>query len=431
VTPDELLRRLLRFPTVNPPGAEAECIRFLAGLLHERGVDSRLLALDPQRPNLLARLQGRGEAPPLLLYGHVDVVPVEGQLWTAEPFAGTERDGFIWGRGAIDMKAGVAMLVSAFLAAAAGREPPPGDLVLCLVSDEEAGGVLGTRFLVEQHAGEFAGVRHAVGELGGISMPLGGRRLYPVMVAEKQSCRVTATVRGPGGHGSLPMRGGAMAGLGEMVTRLDRNRLPMRVTPPVKLMLQAIAEAVPDLSGVLSSLLDPAQADATVDALGAPGRLFDALLHDTLNATIVRGGTAVNVIPAEIQVEMDARLVPGATPDELLEELREVAGADVELAVDRFDPGPSSVDMSAFDVFAGVLREADPEGAPVPMVLSGVTDGRFFARLGIQTYGFLPMRFPPDLDFSALIHAADERVPVGEVAWGAERIGEAIARYRG
>jgi len=222
-----------------------------------------------------------------------------------------------------------------------------------------------------------------------------------------------------------------MARLGELLTRLDQRRLPVRVTPPVQSMLQAIAEAVPDLSGVLLTLLDPAQTDATIDALGASGRLFDALLHDTVNATIVRGGTSVNVIPAEIQVEMDARLVPGAAPDELLRELREVAGPDVELAVDRFDPGPSTVDMSAFEVFAGVLREADPEGAPVPMVLGGVTDGRFFARLGIQTYGFLPMRFPPDLDFSPLIHAADERVPVGEVGWGAERIGEAIARYRG
>jgi len=431
VTPDALLQRLLQFPTVNPPGGEADCLKFLAELLRERGLEARLLALDPQRPNLLARLPGRGEGPPLLLYGHVDVVPVEGQRWTVDPFAGAEREGFIWGRGAIDMKAGVAMLTAAFMAAAAGPEPPPGDLVLCLVCDEEAGGVQGARFLVEQHAAEFAGVRHAVGELGGISMPLGGRRLYPIMVAEKQSCRLTATLRGPGGHGSLPMRGAAMARLGELLTRLDQRRLPVRVTPPVQSMLQAIAEAVPDLSGVLLTLLDPAQTDATIDALGASGRLFDALLHDTVNATIVRGGTSVNVIPAEIQVEMDARLVPGAAPDELLRELREVAGPDVELAVDRFDPGPSTVDMSAFEVFAGVLREADPEGAPVPMVLGGVTDGRFFARLGIQTYGFLPMRFPPDLDFSPLIHAADERVPVGEVGWGAERIGEAIARYRG
>lgn len=431
MTPAALLQRLLGFQTVNPPGAEAECIGFLAGLLRAGGVEPRLLAVDAQRPNLLARLPGRGEAPPLLLYGHVDVVPVEGQHWTADPFAGAERDGFIWGRGAIDMKSGVAMLTSAFLAAAAGAEPPPGDLVLCLVSDEEAGGTQGARFLVEQHAAEFAGVRHAVGELGGISIQLGGRRLYPVMVAEKQSCRVTATLRGPGGHGSLPMRGGAMARLGELLTRLDGTRLPLRVTPPVELMLQAIAEAVPDLAGVLTALLDAARTDAGLDALGPAGHLFDALLHDTANATLVRGGTTVNVIPAEIEVQMDGRLVPGATADELLRELGQVVGPDVELAVDRFDPGPAAVDMSAYELFADVLRDADPQGAPVPMVLSGVTDGRFFARLGIQTYGFLPMRFPPDLDFSTLIHAADERVPVGEVGWGADRIGDAIARYRG
>jgi acetylornithine deacetylase/succinyl-diaminopimelate desuccinylase-like protein len=329
------------------------------------------------------------------------------------------------------MKSGVAMLTAAFLAAAGAPEPPPGDLLLCLVSDEEAGGVQGARFLVERHAAEFEGVRHAVGEFGGFSMQLGGRRLYPVMVAEKQSCRVTATLRGPGGHGSLPLRGGAMARLGALVTALDGNRLPVRVTPPVTQMVEAIAEAVPDLDGVLRSLLDAGQTDAGLDALGGFGRLFDALLHDTVNATIVRGGTTLNVIPAEIQVEMDGRLVPGATPDELQRELRELLGPDVELAVDRFDPGPAGVDMSAFEVFAGVLRDADPAGSPVPLVLSGVTDGRFFARLGIQTYGFLPMRLPPELDFTALIHAADERVPMSEVAWGAERISEAIERYRG
>jgi acetylornithine deacetylase/succinyl-diaminopimelate desuccinylase-like protein len=195
--------------------------------------------------------------------------------------------------------------------------------------------------------------------------------------------------------------------------------------------------------------------DAVVSALRFEGDVL-VQTHDAFTVAYARTGlevhgqegsiVAVDVMTAdpggrvtlrdrsgerEIQVEMDARLVPGAAPDELLRELREVAGPDVELAVDRFDPGPSTVDMSAFEVFAGVLREADPEGAPVPMVLGGVTDGRFFARLGIQTYGFLPMRFPPDLDFSPLIHAADERVPVGEVGWGAERIGEAIARYRG
>ena len=431
MSPEELLQQLVRFDTTNPPGREAACIEFLREVLAEAGVTAELLALDPERPNLVARLPGRGEAPPLLLYGHVDVVPTAGQGWTSDPFAAEVRDGFIWGRGTIDMKGGVAMLVSAFLRAAAGP-PPPGDLVLCVVADEEAGGVFGARFLVEEHGDRFQGIRHALGEFGGFSMTLGGHRFYPVMVAEKQACRVTATVRGPGGHGSLPMRGGAMARLGSMLTVLDSARLPVHVTPPVQAMVEAIADALePGLAGIARSLLDPEKTDATIDLLGVTGRMFDALLHNTVNATIVRGGTKVNVIPGEVEVEMDGRILPGQAPDDLLRELRALLGPDVELRVDQFDPGPEAVDLSAFETLAAVLRDADPGATPVPMVLTGVTDARFFSRLGIQTYGFLPMRFPDDLDFLALIHAADERVPVGEVEWGADRVAEAIARYRG
>ena len=432
MTPEELLQQLVRFDTTNPPGREAACVGFLRELLAGSGVEAELLALDPERPNLVARLRGRGEAPPLLLYGHVDVVPTAGQDWSADPFAAEVRDGFVWGRGSIDMKGGVAMLVSAFLRAAAAPEPPPGDLVLCVVADEEAGGVYGARFLAERHAERFAGIRHALGEFGGFSMTLAGHRFYPVMVAEKQACRVTATVRGPGGHGSIPMRGGAMARLGSMLTVLDAARLPVHVTPEVAAMIEAIAAALePEMGTIARSLLDPGKTDGTLDLLGPTGRMFDALLHNTVNATIVRGGTKVNVIPGELEVELDGRILPGQSPDNLLRELGALLGPEVELRFDQFDPGPPSVDLSAFEMLAGVLRDADPEATPVPMVLTGVTDARFFSRLGIQTYGFLPMRFPADLDFLALVHAADERVPVGEVAWGTDRVAEAISRYRG
>jgi acetylornithine deacetylase/succinyl-diaminopimelate desuccinylase-like protein len=432
VNPAELLKQLVRFDTTNPPGREADCIGFLREHLQAHGVDSRLFARDPERPNLLARVRGRGEAPPLLLYGHVDVVPTADQDWSADPFAADERDGYLWGRGTIDMKGGVAMLTAAFLRAATAPQPPPGDLLLCVVSDEEAGSVFGARFLVEEHAREFDGIRHALGEFGGFSMHLAGHRFFPIMVAEKQALRVKATLRGPGGHGSMPLRGGAMARLGAMLTALDSSRLPVHVTPAVRTMVQAIAAALDEGTGALvRGLLDPAATDATLDALGAPGRTLDALLHNTVNATIVHGGSKVNVIPGAIEVELDGRILPGQAPEDLLRELHELLGPEVQLDYDQFDPGPPEVDLSAFDVLAGVLRDAEPDATPIPLVLSGVTDARFFCRLGIQTYGFLPMRFPAEIDFISLIHAADERVPVGEVAWGADRISEAIARYRG
>ena len=212
--PDELLRALLRFDTTNPPGNEAACIAYLHDVLAAAGIQSTLLARDPARPNLLARLKGNGSAPAMLLQGHVDVVTTAHQDWTHPPFAGDVADGYIWGRGALDMKGGMAMMVAAFLRAHVEGASLPGDVVLCIVSDEEAGGNDGARFLTEQHPEQFAGVRYALGELGGFTLGLGGRRIYPIMVAEKQACVVVATVRGPGGHASIPQRGGAMAKLG-------------------------------------------------------------------------------------------------------------------------------------------------------------------------------------------------------------------------
>lgn len=433
MTPAALLAQLVRFETVNPPGREAACIGFLRELLLASGIESRIFALDPDRPNLVARVEGRGEAPPLLLYGHVDVVPVDGQSWSVPPFAAEERAGFVWGRGTLDMKAGVAMYVSAFLRAAA--DPPPGDVVLCVLSDEEAGGVFGARFLVERHADQFAGVRYALGEFGGFTLHMAGRRLYPVMVAEKQSCRVIASVTGPGGHAALPMRGGTLAQLARVLDTLDRRRLPVRLTPPVRSMLDALAAALPAPRALLvRRLLQPALTDRVLDLMGAEGRALDALLHNTANATIVRAGGKLNVIPALAEVEIDGRLVPGAQPADLVRELGAILdpilGPRVKLRVDQFDPGPAGVDMRGFETLAAVLRDADPGARPIPLVLPAVTDARHLARLGIQTYGFTPMRLPPGFDFMSTIHAADERIPAGEVEWGAAAVWQAVSRWR-
>ncbi|MDQ3460007.1 MAG: M20/M25/M40 family metallo-hydrolase [Deinococcota bacterium] len=429
--PERLLQRLIRFDTTNPPGNEHACIGYLDGLLSEAGFDTTLLARDPGRPNLIARLKGRGAAPPLLLYGHVDVVTTAGQSWTRPPFGGEVAGGFVWGRGALDMKGGVAMMLSALLRAKAEGLNPAGDVMLALLSDEEAGGECGAGFLVEAHAGQFEGVRYALGEFGGFSLHLGGRRFYPIQVAEKQICWLKATVRGPAGHGALPMRGGTMARLGRVLRRLDRRRLPVHVTPVVRGMLTAVASSLPLPAGlVLRQLLNPALTGRALALLGAKGRVFEPLLHNTVNATVVRGGDerTPNVIPGEVVVGLDGRLLPGYGPDRLMAELRRLIG-DVELELVRHDPGPAEADMGLFETLAGILRELDPDGIPVPLLLPGVTDGRFFSRLGIQTYGFLPMNLPEGFDFTKTIHAADERIPIGAVRFGAEAIYRALERY--
>jgi acetylornithine deacetylase/succinyl-diaminopimelate desuccinylase-like protein len=429
VTPVELLQRLIRFDTTNPPGNEAKCIAFLRGLLEDAGFETESYAKEPERPNLVARLEGDGNAAPLLLYGHVDVVTTAGQPWTHDPFGGELRDGYVWGRGALDMKGGVAMLLSAFIRAKTEGPTPPGDVVLAVVSDEEGGGDFGAKFLVEEHPQLFEGIRHALGEFGGASAELGGKRFYPIQVAEKQICWLKVTISGRGGHGAMINRGGTMARLGEFLRDLDRGRLPVHVTPVAREFIERVAAEVPRAQrAVLESALRPRLTDRALRLMGHRARTIEPMLRNTVSATIVQGGDKVNVVPAEIHVELDGRLLPGFGPDDLIGELRALIGDDVAIELLRHDPGPPEPDMTLFDALAGVLRELDPEGIPVPLLQIGVTDGRYFSRLGIQTYGFLPMRLPGDFVFSDFIHAADERIPADAVEFGSEAVYRALQR---
>ncbi len=329
------------------------------------------------------------------------------------------------------MKGGVAMMTAAFLRAHAEGTSLPGDVILCIVPDEEMDGIYGARFLVEEHPGLFAGVRYAIGEFGGYPIYVGGRKFYTITVGEKQTCSLRATVRGPGGHASVPTRGGAAARLGEMLTALDRHRLPVHITPPVRLMIETIArELSPPEAAALLSLLDPAMTDAVLDSLDPMlGRGLEALLRHTVNATVFHGGSQLNVIPSEIVVDMDSRLLPGFAPEDMLRELQAIIGGAIDMQVMVYDPGPVEADMGLFGTLADILREADPAGIPIPYILSGVTDGRFFSRLGIQTYGFLPIDLPDGLDIWSTIHAADERIPVEALDFGAQAIFHALQRF--
>jgi acetylornithine deacetylase/succinyl-diaminopimelate desuccinylase-like protein len=427
--PVEILQRLLRFDTSNPPGNEGECVSWIRELLEDLGCEVRIVARDPARPNLIARLPGRGEAPPLLLQGHVDVVAAGGS-WRHPPFAGEIHDGYVWGRGALDMKGGVAMMLAAFMRAKASGASPAGDVVLCVLADEEAGSDLGADFLVREHPELFSGVRYSIGEFGGFTMQLAGRRFYPIMVAEKQVCWTRATMRGPAGHGSLPIRGGATGKLARLLHQLDRRRLPVHVTPAARSMVEAIAAQLPAPVAVpLRGLLTPSLTDRLLDLLGARGRVLDPLLHNTASATVLRGGEKINVIPGEVSVELDCRLLPGFGPDDLFAELRALAGVEMEFEVLRHDPVAAEPDLSMFPMLAQILRELDPAARPIPMLLPAVTDGRFFSRLGIQTYGFLPMQLPEDMAFMELIHAQDERLPAAAIEFGTQAIGRVLERF--
>jgi acetylornithine deacetylase/succinyl-diaminopimelate desuccinylase-like protein len=426
----ELLQDLIRFDTTNPPGNETACIAHVQRLVEEAGVETRIVAKDDARPNLIARVRGAGEAPPLLLYGHVDVVTTSGQEWTHPPFGGELLDGWVWGRGALDMKGGVAMLVDAFTRAARGELRPRGDLLLAVLSDEENGGDFGARFLAEEHADLFEGVRHALGEFGGASVRLGGTSFYPIQVAEKQMCWLRGRVHGPGSHAALGVRGAAMGKLGRILAKLDAGRLPVHVTPVARAQIEAMADALPrPQSLVLRSLLDPRLAEVTLRAPIEQMRPLDRILRNTVTATIVHGGAKINVVPSEIELELDGRLLPGYGPDEIIREIHDLVGPALELELIRHDPYPAHSDLSQLPLLSSILRELDSEAVPVPLLQAGGTDGRFFANIGIQTYGFLPLKLPDGFEFLKVVHAADERVPADAIRFGAEAVGRVLERY--
>jgi acetylornithine deacetylase/succinyl-diaminopimelate desuccinylase-like protein len=431
--PVELLRNLIRFDTTNPPGNEGQCISYIGHLLKAAGIETTILGRDPARTNLIARLSGQGNAPPLLLQGHVDVVTTENQTWQHPPFEGKVVDGFVWGRGAIDMKGGVVMMLAAFMRAKAEGLQPPGDVILAVVSDEEKGGEFGARYLVENHAAQFSDVRYAIGEIGGFSFYIGKKKFYPIGVAEKGLCRIEVTLRGQGGHPTGTYHGGATAKLGRLLQQLDNKRLPVHITPATRQMIQTMSSALPFPSNlVLRRLLNPSLTDGVLRVVGKQVEQFEALLHNTVNATVITGAEVPNRIPEEVSVNLVFCLLPGYTPEDAVSELRQIVGKDAEIKVveNRFyEKLPVEPDMGLFGVLSNILREADPESVPVPLVLPGATDGRLFSRLGIQTYGFLPMNVPEDFFFWQLMHGPDERIPVEALTFGTDAIYKVLQRF--
>ncbi len=423
----ELLQNLIRFDTTNPPGNEVDCIKYIDKLLTEAGFQTTLLAKTPNRPNLITRLNGQGTAPPLLLYGHVDVVTTANQNWTHPPFEGKLLDGWVWGRGALDMKAGITMMLTAILRAKAEGLTPAGDIVLAMLCDEEAFGNYGANFLVENHAEYFQDVRYALGEFGGFTLYMGKRRFYAIQVSEKQICWIKACVRGEGGHGSMPVRGGAMAKLAQLLQQLEQHPLPVHITPVTRDMINTMASAVSFPSGyVLRLLLNPRLTNSVLKLLGESGKALEPLVRNTVNATIVRGSEIINVIPSKIELQIDGRLLPGYSPEDMMAELRHVISDEVELELVLYHPCPGEPDMGLFDTLSSILREHDPDGVPLPLLLPATTDAKFFSRLGIQTYGFTPMVLPEDFNFTRTIHSVDERIPIEALDFGTEAIYEVL-----
>ena len=351
-------------------------------------------------------------APALLLHAHLDVVPAIAADWTRDPFGGEVDGGFVWGRGAVDMKDMNAMILAVVRLWARTGVSPRRDIVLLFLPDEEAGGRHGGHWLVDNRPDIFDGVREAVGEVGGFSISVrDDLRLYPIQTAEKGIRWLTMRANGRAGHGSMIHPDNAVTQVAEAVAAIGRHTWPRRRTVTVDRFLTELAEAY----GVPVDLEDPSDLLAR---LGTLGYLVGATLQNTANPTMLDAGYKHNVIPGEASAGIDGRVLPGYE-DEFEETIRALVGDQVDITTVTADIAlEAPLDSMLVDQMAGVLRAEDPGARPVPYMISGGTDAKAFARLGIDCYGFSPLQMPPDLDYWRLFHGVDERVPVDGLAFG-------------
>ena len=416
----ELCRDLIRIDTTNygdssGPG-ERKAAEYVASLLDEVGIESRFHESEPGRTSVVARWGGGSSAGDdtgaLLLHGHLDVVPAAAEDWQVDPFSGEIRDGYLWGRGAVDMKDFDAMLLSVVRARArAGREPDR-PVVLAFTADEEAGGHKGAEPLIADHPEWFEGCSEAVGEVGGFSATVRGRRIYLIEAAEKGMAWMKLTARGRAGHGSMMNRENAVTALSAAVARIGAHEWPVRLTPTMQVLLASVAE----LAGTEAT---PENAEALVDEFGTATRMLGAVLRNTTNPTMLGAGYKVNVIPTEATAHVDGRFLPGFE-DEFFSTLAELCGDDVDVQwVSKQPPWEVPYEGELVDAMTRCLLAEDPDAIVAPYLMSGGTDAKHFKKLGMLTYGFAPLRLPADLDFTALFHGVDERVPVDALEFGA------------
>jgi len=419
----EHLRALLRINTTNPPGGESVAAAYLADSLRADGIEPILIEKQKGRGNVIARLKGTGEAAPLLFGGHLDVVEADAACWTHPPFSADCVGGFVWGRGAVDMKNMVAQSMTVLKLLKRTGVRLRRDVIFAGVADEEAGSDLGARFLVEEHP-DLVRAEYALGEVGGFSMHMSGRTFFPIQVAEKGLCWVRLRARGTPGHGSMPREDNANVRLARAIAKLGRKRLPQHTTPHVVEFVRRVGAELPLAPRVLlRRLLDPRTASAALRILPdrSVARSFAAVLSNTASPTILRGGSKVKVIPGEATCDLDGRLLPGQTESSFVAELRQVVGRDLEIEVLRSTRAiATSPATPLYDVICRVLERHAPGAHAVPYLMPGFTDAQYWSRLGTRCYGFSPLRFDPksNLRFADLFHGDDERIPVEGFKWG-------------
>ncbi|GFG75591.1 hypothetical protein MBOT_29560 [Mycobacterium botniense] len=423
----DVVSRLIRFDTTNTgepetTKGEAECAQWVARQLDEVGYQTEYVESGaPGRGNVFARLPGEHRSRgALLVHGHLDVVPAEAAEWSVHPFSGAIENGYVWGRGAVDMKNMVGMMIVVARHFRRAGIVPPRDLLFAFLADEEHGGKYGSQWLVDNRPDLFEGVTEAIGEVGGFSLTVpcrdgGERRLYLIETAEKGLQWMRLTARRAAGHGSMVHDHNAVTDVAEAVARLGRHRFPLVLTDTVVQFLAAVSDET-------GHRLDSGSSDVEgeIDKLGPVARIVKATLRDTVNPTMLRAGYKANVVPATAEAVLDCRVLPGRQAA-FEAEVDELIGPDVTREwIRNLPPYQTGFDGDLVDAMNAAVLAVDPGARTVPYMLSGGTDAKAFARLGIRCFGFVPLRLPPELDFASLFHGVDERVPVDALRFGTQ-----------
>ncbi|MEW1778782.1 M20/M25/M40 family metallo-hydrolase [Streptomyces sp. NPDC086777] len=416
---DEVVRftsELIRIDTSNFGGGdcrERPAAEYAAERLTEAGLEPILLERTAGRTNVVTRIEGTDPAADaLLVHGHLDVVPAQAADWSVDPFSGEVRDGVVWGRGAVDMKNMDAMILAVVRAWAREGVRPRRDIVVAFTADEEASAEDGSGFLADHHPELFEGCTEGVGESGAFTFHDGtGRHLYPVAAGERGTAWLKLTARGRAGHGSKVNTENAVTRLAAAVTRIGEHRWPLRLTPTV-------SAALTELAALYGIQPDLTQVDLLLDKLGPAARLVEATVRNSANPTMLNAGYKVNVIPGEAVAFVDGRYLYG-TEDEFRATLDHLTGPDVDWEFHHREVAlQAPLDSPTYARMRAAVEEFAPDGHVVPYCMSGGTDAKQFSRLGITGYGFAPLKLPEDLDYQALFHGVDERVPVEALHFG-------------
>ncbi|HUG30290.1 MAG TPA: M20/M25/M40 family metallo-hydrolase [Candidatus Limnocylindria bacterium] len=456
----ESLRDLIRIQSINPPdpaGPELDVARYLAGALRDSGIPATVYEPVTGRGSVVARLRGDGTGgAPLLLLSHLDVVPAPPELWTHDPFGGDVDDGWVYGRGAVDMKDLIAMEleVMRLLAAearAAGRDPAtdpvPGlrrDVLFASTADEEAGGLAGAGWLAAEHPEDLRAAA-AINEAGGVAVDVRGLRLYPIQVAEKGITTYRLTFRGTWGHGSMPRPDNAIVLAAQAVVRLAKPERT-RLTDVTRRFLEGAAEALESSEPRTARMLQACISGATGVSAGrlagllSPvyGRALDAMLRDTLSTNVLHAGVKYNVIPGTAVLEIDCRRLPGTSEremeariiDRLGPELAAVTDIELIIATDPVVADYEDPD-GLYPVLEAVIRDHDADGVPLPVMAPFGTDAKHLLGLGVPTFGFSPLRQPPGETYLDRYHGVDERVSLDGLRWGLPVLYDAVRRFCG